>query len=204
MNPNAQIPVPAETGIVLSHISKSFGSDLIFDDFSLEIKPRGVTALMGPSGCGKTTLCSMLLGLVKPDAGKIENPFVRISCAFQDPRLLPWLSAAENVALVLSGMSKEEKQRAAQNMLKNLGLSDAVQKRPAELSGGMQQRVSLARAFVAPHDLLILDEPFRGLDESNRENVIQLIRGLAEDRPVILVTHDEADAQALDATIVHL
>lgn len=191
-------------GIVISNLSKSFDGVPVLRDLSLTVERTGVTALMGASGCGKTTLCSLLLGLEKPDAGEIRNPYTAVSCAFQDPRLLPWLSAEENVMLVLKGLPKAEKRRIARSMLSPLGLADALKKRPSELSGGMQQRVSLARAFVAPHELLILDEPFRGLDEKNKCEVLKMIVSLSETRPVLLVTHDRSDADALGARVVTL
>lgn len=197
------LSVPTEE-IVFSKITKRFGEHVVFDGLDLRISATGITALMGPSGCGKTTLLSLLLGLEAPDAGTVSNPHTAISCAFQDPRLVPWLNATENVALVLTGQSNQEKNGVAVKMLSRLGLADAVKKLPAELSGGMQQRVSLARAFVAPHTLLLLDEPFRGLDEENKRTVCELIRTLGEDRSVLLVTHDEGDVAALGATLIRL
>lgn len=194
----------APRAIVLSGVSKAFDGVSVLKDLSITIPSPGVTALMGRSGSGKTTLCSLLLGLQKPDAGRIDNPFCEISCAFQDPRLVPWLTATENVSLVLSGISDTEKKRLSIEMLTSLGLGDALDKLPSELSGGMQQRVSLARAFVAPHDFLILDEPFRGLDDKNKVVVIDLIREEAEKHPVLLVTHDKSDVEALGAVTVTL
>ena len=197
-------PSAEANGIVLSEVSKTFADTAVLDHFSLTVAPTGVTVLMGASGSGKTTICSLLLGLTEPDAGEIVNPYKQISCAFQDPRLLPWLSAEENVMLVLSGLPKAEKRKCAREMLTSLGLSDALKKRPSQLSGGMQQRVSLARAFVSPHDFLILDEPFRGLDEDNKAVVTEMIRTLAESCPILLITHDKSDADALSAVVVTL
>jgi len=191
-------------GIVLSGVSKSFDGSPVLSDFSLTVAPRGVTALMGTSGSGKTTVCSLLLGLTRPDAGEIVNPARQVSAAFQDPRLIPWLTAEDNVAFVLHGVPKEEKRARAREMLTLLGLTDAYGKYPAELSGGMQQRVSLARAFLAPHDFLILDEPFRGLDDENRATVLGMIAELAQDSPVLLVTHDRSDVEALGAKAIRL
>ena len=192
------------TGIVFTKVSKSFDGIPVLKDLSLTVKPLGVTALMGQSGSGKTTICSLLLGIEKPDAGRIDNPYKRISCAFQDPRLIPWLTAEENVSFVLTGLSQKEKRDKAREILMSLGLGNAFGKLPRELSGGMQQRVSLARAFIAPHELLILDEPFRGLDEGNKGRVIGLIRKEAERCPVLLVTHDVSDIEALNAETVSL
>lgn len=190
--------------IVLSGISKVFDGVPVLNGFSLTIDAPGVTVLKGRSGCGKTTLCSLLLGLMKPDAGEIDNPYKEISCAFQDPRLIPWLTAEENVTYVLTGLPNTEKRAKARKVLISLGLGDALDKHPAELSGGMQQRVSLARAFASPHDFLILDEPFRGLDDENKAVVIDLIRAEAMKLPVLLVTHDKTDAEALDAVTITL
>lgn len=192
------------TGIVFTKVSKSFDGVPVLKDLSLTVKPLGVTALMGQSGSGKTTICSLLLSIEKPDAGRIDNPYKRISCAFQDPRLIPWLTAEENVSFVLTGLSQTEKRDKAREILTSLGLGNAFGKLPRELSGGMQQRVSLARAFIAPHELLILDEPFRGLDEGNKARVIGLIRKEAERCPVLLVTHDVSDIEALNAETVSL
>ena len=190
--------------VVLSGITKRFGDTTVFVDFSLTVKGRGVTALMGASGRGKTTLASIILGLEGIDGGEIVNPHTEISVAFQDPRLLPWMTAEDNVAFVLTGIPRKEKRRLAREILTRLGLGDALRKYPAELSGGMRRRVSLARAFLAPHTLLILDEPFAGLDPDNRETVLEMIRAEAEHAPVILITHAPEDAEALNATVVRL
>lgn len=191
-------------GIVLKSVTKSYDGATVLDSLSLTLPPVGAVALLGASGRGKTTLCSLLLGLEKPDAGEILNPYERISSAFQDPRLFPWLTAEQNVALVLSGMPKRERLARARAILTRLGLSDSLKKRPSELSGGMQQRVSLARAFAAPHDMLVLDEPFRGLDDANKSIVLDLVREEAARLPVLLVTHDPSDVSRLSALTVTL
>ena len=190
--------------ILLSGISKSFENTTVFHRLDLTIPCPGITALMGESGRGKSTLVSMLTGLLSPDEGTITLPFSSVSIAFQDPLLLPWMNARDNVAIVLKGIPKKEKLRQADEMLKDLGIADAAEKLPAELSGGMQQRVSLARAFLCVGELLILDEPFRGLDEDNKNNVIALIRRESLSRHVLLVTHDEKAAKDLGATIIRL
>ena len=184
-------------GIVLKDVRKSYNGTTVLKELSLSIPPVGVTALLGPSGCGKTTLCHILLGLIKPDSGEIQNPYRKISVAFQDPRLFPWLTAEENAMIALSKIPKAEARDKVADLFSYFGLSDARKKHPEELSGGMQQRVSLIRAFLAPHELLILDEPFRGLDEENKALVIDLIRREAAHSPVLLVTHDHSDVDTL-------
>lgn len=191
-------------GIVLENVVKAYDGAPVLNGVSLSIPPIGVTILMGPSGCGKTTLCSLLLGIEKPDSGVIRNPYRKISCAFQDPRLFPWMTAVENAMLPLSGMPKNKKREKAEAMLLHLGLENAQNKHPAELSGGMQQRVSLARAFLSPHDLLILDEPFRGLDEGNKAIIIDLIRRESAHSPILLVTHDLSDVDSVSGNRILL
>ena len=190
--------------ILLQCVSKSFGTTTVFHRLDLTIPCSAITALMGESGRGKSTLVSMIAGLLPPDEGSIISPFSSVSIAFQDPRLLPWMNARDNAAIVLKGIHKSQKRKITDAMLNDLGIAEAAEKHPSELSGGMQQRVSLARAFLASGELLILDEPFRGLDEDNKQNVSALIRRESLRRRVLLVTHDEKAALDLGAAIVRL
>ena len=119
-------------------------------------------ALMGPSGCGKTTLLRVLAGLRAPDGGSVRVSPGRIACVFQEPRLLPWRTAAENVNAVLSDRAQTMPQARA--WLERLELGAAAEQYPAALSGGMQQRVAIARALAYDAPVLLLDEPFRALD----------------------------------------
>ncbi len=155
---------------------------------------------MGPSGCGKTTLLRIALGLQRPDAGTVENAFIRPAAVFQEPRLLPWRTALENVDLVLSdGPDTREK---ARGWLERLELGEAAALYPSELSGGMQQRVSLARALAFGPDLLVLDEPFKGMDEALRERVIALVSRVLPQAALLLATHSEEEADALGCRIL--
>ena len=151
-------------------------------------------------GVGKTTLLRVALGLLKPDGGTVENRFRKTAAVFQEPRLLPWRTAAENVNLVL----KDDPATLpyAKARLAQLGLEEAADKYPRELSGGMQQRVALARALAAEADLLILDEPFKAMDEALRDQVIAQVA--QTDAAILLVTHDEAEAKALGCEIVKM
>ena len=184
----------------LTGISHSFGDNRVLCGVSLTLFPGQRLAVMAPSGQGKTTLLRIILGLLRPDVGSVENTFRKTGVVFQEPRLLPWRTAAENVNLVL-GDRKETLPRARE-LLQRLGLGEAGDKYPRELSGGMQQRASLARALAADGDLLILDEPFKAMDEALREQVIALVNQTKA--AILLVTHDEAEAKALGCEIIRL
>ena len=184
----------------LTDVSFSYGDRKILDRVSLVLQPGERIALMGPSGCGKTTLLRLTLGLEKPESGCVENSFRKTAAVFQEPRLLPWRTALENVNLVL-GDGKQTLPLAAR-ALAETELADAVKKYPRELSGGMQQRVALARALAVEGDLLVLDEPFKGLDEALRQRM--LIRIDTEKAAILLVTHDVREAQELNCRIVTL
>ena len=181
----------------LRKISHSFGEKAVLKDVSLTLNPRQRLALMGPSGVGKTTLLRIAMGLLRPDKGAAENSFSKTAAVFQEPRLLPWRTAEENVNLVL-GDRKETLPRA-RAILTELGLGDALDKCPGALSGGMQQRVSIARALAADGDLLILDEPFKAMDESLRREVIARVSRTGA--AILLVTHDKEEAELLGCEI---
>lgn len=184
----------------LTNISHSYGCHAVLKDRNLSLLPGQRIALMGPSGCGKTTLLRIALGLLEPTGGTVEHTFRKIAVVFQEPRLLPWRTALENVNLVL-GDGKNTLETAG-NYLEQVKLSDAAAKYPRELSGGMQQRVALARALAAEGDLLVLDEPFKAMDEALREQIISLV---AQTRAaILLVTHEEAEAMQLGCEIIRL
>ena len=184
----------------LTDIFHSYGDHPVLKDRNLTLVPGQRLALMGPSGCGKTTLLRIAMGLLKPSAGTVENTFRKTAVVFQEPRLLPWRTALDNVNLVL-GDGKNTLE-AAKKYLEQVSLSEAADKYPKELSGGMQQRVSLARALAAEGDLLILDEPFKAMDETLRDQVIALVS--KTDAAILLVTHEEAEARMLGCEIIRL
>ena len=158
----------------------------------LTVPDGGHIALMGPSGCGKTTLLRVLAGLRAPDGGTVRVSPGRMACVFQEPRLLPWRTAAENVNAVLSDRAQTMPQARA--WLERLELGAAAEQYPAALSGGMQQRVAIARA-------LAYDEPFRGLDAALRQRVTALVADAARAKTLVLATHDAADAAALGCAV---
>lgn len=182
----------------LKNVSLSYGDLRVLRDVSLRLAPGERIAVMGPSGCGKTSLLRVIAGLQSPDSGTVERTAQRLSFVFQEPRLLPWLTAAENVRLVLPDAHHGDDSAA---WLSRFGLSDAADKLPAELSGGMRQLVSLARALVCAPDLLLLDEPFKALDAAAKQNAITAVSAGA-DAAIILVTHDIHEAEALGCRVI--
>lgn len=149
--------------LVLDKISIGYGGAPLLTGFSLTVEAGETVCLTAPSGIGKTTLLRTAAGLLPPIAGRVENSFSRTAFAFQEERLLPWLSTEQNLLFTLPGGASRQE---ALNWLELLELPNASwSKRPAELSGGMQKRVNLARALATDPDLLILDEPFNSLDE---------------------------------------
>lgn len=183
----------------LKNICLSFDSKTVLKNLCLSLNDGERIALMGPSGCGKTSLLRIIAGVQPQNSGEMFNSFDRISFVFQEPRLLPWLSAVENVELVLSGQISAR--ASAKMWLARFELADELDKHPNELSGGMRQRVALARAMAYGAPLMLLDEPFKALDEAAKSAAIDTISS-ARDSAVILVTHDAAEAEALGCRIV--
>lgn len=181
--------------IRINDLSFSYGNKQIFDRLTLTLPEKGAVCLMGKSGCGKSTLLKLIAGLLVPDSGSITGTEgVKTAFVFQEDRLLPGRSALENVALVSS-------RESAALWLRKFGITDS-DTLPGMLSGGMQRRVALARAMAYGGELLILDEPFKGLDEALREKVIREIRGVF---PLTVVsTHDSSDAEDLNASVIRL
>ena len=178
--------------------------------------PRGqMTTLLGPSGCGKTTMLKIIAGLLEPTSGQVlingkevVGPGSERAFVFQDFALLPWATALRNVAfgLELNGTSKAEREEKARHYIDEVGLTGFEDKYPHELSGGMRQRVGLARALVVNADVLLMDEPFSAVDEQNRrkfqEDLLRLLAG--ENKSVIFVTHSIEEAVYVSDQIVLL
>lgn len=181
--------------VTFETVSKAFDGKQVLSDFSYAFSLQGITALMGPSGCGKTTLLRLICGLEKPDSGKITGIPETYTFLFQENRLLPWATVFENVAVVSNT-------DIAKAVLQKVGLSGEQNKKPAALSGGMQQRVALARALAHKSPVLLLDEPFKGLDAALCRKMIALCRKEAETRPILLVTHSLEEAQIAGAKVI--
>jgi NitT/TauT family transport system ATP-binding protein len=192
--------------IRIDSLSKCFGTLQVFDNLSLGLEEGRITALLGPSGCGKTTLLNLLARILLPDSGTIEGlEGRRISYLFQEPRLLPWETAEDNIRFVLDGKMGREEGEA--RLDKFLGLTDLEEFRgfyPYQMSGGMRQRLAIARAFAYPSEVLLMDEPFQGLDLPRKLDLISSFVRLwaAERRTTIFVTHDVQEALVLGDEIV--
>ena len=182
----------------LTGVTKRYGGETVLE--SLTRRLEGVTALMGPSGRGKTTLARLLLGLEKPDSGRVAVT-ARPPTVFHYDRLPPQLNAVANVALALPGHGEA----LARQALEELGLSDEDLDKPAAvLSGGQQRRVALARAMLAPADGVVLDEPFKGLDEATAARAMAWTRQKAAGRWLLLITHDPEQAAFFGGTLWQL
>ena len=172
----------------------------VFDGLNLSSNSR-IICLMGPSGCGKTTLLHILAGLLKPCGGTVSGFPKSISIMFQEDRLLSWLNAYENVALVRSGNpSWKGQEDIASQLLKALDIDPAMD--IGSMSGGMKHRVALARALAFESEALLLDEPFKGMDEDLMQRAADLIG--SQGKITVVSTHSEAEARALGAEIVRL
>lgn len=181
--------------IVIDAVSKSYDGKSVLAGFSARLPDSGIVCLAGPSGIGKTTLARIIAGLEKPDSGKVTGTEgKKISMVFQSDRLLPHSTVLENVALAGG-------EAAARLWLEKLEIADAANKKPAELSGGMKRRTALARALAFGGEMLILDEPYKGLDPALKERVAGFIAQYAQDRLVILISHDPEDAAAAQSVI---
>ncbi len=171
--------------IRFENVTVRYGERAVLDRFSLALPMEGFTALSGPSGCGKTTLLRVLCGLKKPDGGSVTGVAPRdIALLFQENRLLPWRTAAQHISDLYPRGQKADVRRWL-SMVELDGEGDKV---PAELSGGMQRRLALARALALGGRLLVLDEPFAGVDEECAQRILQRIAGMGI--PVIFISHE--------------
>jgi NitT/TauT family transport system ATP-binding protein len=210
-------PEPQADALTVDRISFSYpNGHRVFSSFSLNAKPGEFVAILGPSGCGKTTLLNLLSGFVEPQSGRVtlnqtavrpERP--ELGYVFQSPQLFPWLSALENVrfGLRMSAQTDESQQREqALRYLRLVGLESAAQRLPHQLSGGMQQRVSLARTLALEPSVLLMDEPFAALDAISRNSMNEeTLRIWAElGQTVLFITHDIDEAVFLADRVIVL
>lgn len=178
--------------IEVKDICKSYMGSKVLDNFNLNIESGHSYVITGPSGCGKTTLLRIILGLEKADSGTVvllgdyKYPYINSGCVFQEDRLCPDFDAVTNVCMV---SKRIHRQNAREELLKLLP-EDALDKPVKELSGGQKRKVAVVRACLIPNDILIMDEPFTGLDDKSRAEVIDYIRDKQGSGPLVITTHD--------------
>lgn len=180
--------------LTINNLSKAYDGKEVLKNLDLELPDTGIFCILGDSGSGKTTLLRLIAGLETPDSGTIAGiQGKKISFVFQNDRLMPGFSAFDNVAAVSSP-------DLAKLWLTRFELDDADEKKPCSLSGGMCRRVALARALAFGGDILLLDEPFKGFDSELKKRIIPYIIEFSEHALVVLVTHDEQEAQIANET----
>ena len=194
-----------ETALRLDHVSRSFGPVRVLDDLSLTVAKGEFVVLVGPSGCGKSTLLNVLSGALPPSSGTVTATGI-LRTVYQHDGLFPWLTVRDNIALGLRNVANQEaKTRELDELLTLIRLTEFAGHYPHQLSGGMRQRVELARALAGQSDVLLLDEPFSALDYQARLRLRRELARLLAQRPrtVVFVTHDiEEAAQLADRVLV--
>ncbi len=183
--------------IQINNLTKKYGDKVVFDNYTNTFDFNGILLIKGVSGLGKTTLMRLIAGLEKADKGEIKKDVKSISFMFQEDRLIPFVSVLKNLTAVCS-------EKKALYYLKLMGLENEKDNSPLSLSGGMRRRVALARALCFESELVILDEPFKGLDEELKATICEIIKEESEKRDFIIISHNNQDAELLNAKIVEL
>lgn len=184
--------------IEILSVKKAYGRKTVLDGYSVTVHGACVTCLMGPSGCGKTTLLRLIAGLETPDAGEIRGADrKRMAVVFQEDRLISHVSALRNVQTVSNADT-------AARLLNEMGLFENLRVPVKKLSGGMARRVAIARALAADADLILMDEPFKGLDRKTRERVISVVKKETASKTLVVVTHDAEEAGLLGGQIIEM
>lgn len=187
--------------IEIKNLCKSYDNKMIYQELNLSIQDRTINCIVGPSGCGKTTLLRLLAGLEDYNAGEILGTTgIKKAFVFQEDRLMPWLSVKENIEYVLASYcTKDQMGKQVAKMLQLLKLTGQEDVPVYKLSGGMKRRVAIGRALAFDSELLLLDEPFKGLDDDLKWHVLKGMLAYLEEKPrtVICVTHDREVAMKL-------
>ncbi|GAA0977322.1 ABC transporter ATP-binding protein [Acrocarpospora macrocephala] len=210
---NANVSAAALQHVHMTYQARRGENVLALKDVSLDILPKEFVTIIGPSGCGKSTLIKIIAGLVRPSSGEVllgssevTGPSADVGLVFQQPVLLPWRNVSKNVSLPLEVLdsAKNDRRAAVEQLLDLVGLGKYGKHYPHELSGGMQQRVSIARALVHDPDVLLMDEPFGALDALTRDQMsFELMRIWSErSKTVVFVTHSIPEAILLADRVV--
>ncbi|MDO4769739.1 MAG: ABC transporter ATP-binding protein [Brachymonas sp.] len=184
---------------VLQEVRFGFGPRPVLNHATLTLKRGSINCLLGPSGCGKSTLLRVVAGLLQPDSGQVLVSPTHCATVFQDPRLLPWLTVAENLGLALAGHARTQRSARIHQALTQVQLAGTQDLLPRELSGGMAQRVGIARALLRAPQLLLMDEPFSALDAITRHELQTVLRELmtTQQTTCLFITHDIHEATLL-------
>jgi NitT/TauT family transport system ATP-binding protein len=182
----------------ISNLNKSFGKNVIFENFNIEFSEGKINYIMGKSGVGKTTLLSILAGLDKDYTGEIDIRG-KIAYVFQEPRLFPTISVTENIRIVNEASQKDPK-----IFLSYVDLVGCEEMMPEELSGGMKMRVAIARALYYDADVILMDEPFSAIDKDTKEKVAKEVFNVLRGKTVIVISHDEDNAKAFADNILYI
>ena len=189
--------------LLIEHLNKKYDDILLYRDFSISFTEGIITCILGPSGCGKTTLLNIIGGITLPDSGNLSGFEGKLmSYIFQDPRLLLWKTVRSNIEFVMDrGMATNDRKKESDRLLRLVELDTFAKYYPSQLSGGMRQRVSIARAFASPSDIILMDEPLKGLDFALKQNMIRSFSRIwkTDRRTVIFVTHDVDEAIMMGA-----
>lgn len=188
--------------IRLINIVKQFDNKLVLNHCNITFKENKIHCLMGPSGVGKTTLINILMRLIKPDSGEIQGMEKRIVAAvFQEDRLIEHWDAIRNVKLVCKKAITDD---MIIHEFKAVGLEDYRGKPVSKLSGGMRRRVAIVRGLMAESDVIIMDEPFKGLDKALKKQILEYVKNRARNKTVIIVTHDQEEVDVLGGELHYL
>lgn len=192
--------------LYINNISKEYSGIPVYRNFSINITEGIITCILGPSGCGKTTLLNIIGGIIPPDSGDLSGFEGKVmSYIFQDPRLLPWKTVRGNIEFVMNrDNDAAERSRQSDRLIRLVELDGFAGHYPSQLSGGMRQRVSVARAFACHSDIVLMDEPLKGLDIALKQNMIRSFSRIWKNdrRTVIFVTHDVDEALLLGEEIM--
>jgi NitT/TauT family transport system ATP-binding protein len=191
--------------ITIKNLNKSYKNKVLYKDFDIVFKENSFNTIVGKSGCGKTTLLKIVSNLEEKDSGEISGVNLNsLSYVFQEDRLVDWLNVKDNIKLAIeSSYKKEEIDAVCDKYLQMVGLSEYKEYYPQMLSGGLRQRVNIARGFAKPSEIIILDEPFKSIDIKNKKDIMKAVEQviLDENRTVLFVTHDIDEAVYFDGYI---
>lgn len=194
-----------EDVISIRNINKSFNEKVVFKDFNIDFYKNKVNCIIGKSGCGKSTLLNIISGIITNDHEDFETiEKYGVSYIFQDDRLIDWLTVGENITLVVKKLyNKKVSEELCEKYLDSVGIKEYKNYYPQMLSGGIRQRVNMARAFIYPSQIIIMDEPFKSIDVINKEIIINNLKTMLEkeERTVLFVTHDIDEALLLSDKI---